>query len=300
MDRCARPRCRCLAAAALLLAAAALLALAAPAAAGPMPFIVPDGAVKLWADDFDAPRYNLNSTLWARVTGKPQWQLQTFTTDSTNLAVAQSVAYINAVKQGGSYTSARIRSRASWHPGMKLADGRTLRSVHIQVRAQVPSPGQGLLASCLLEPVANTYGAWPASGEIGLANLLNGMKSVEQGIHFGGAYPSNKHLEVWTPQANDQPFSGGFHTFAVDWTADTITTYMDSSITGKFRSKRTDATNGWWSAGARSNTRAPFDKPFALSLFVAVGDPWTGAPAANTPFPATLAVDFVRVWGVPA
>lgn len=41
-----------------------------------------------------------------------------------------------------------------------------MRSIHVQVRAQVPSPGQGLLASCLLEPVANRYGAWPASGEV--------------------------------------------------------------------------------------------------------------------------------------
>ena len=75
---------------------------------------------------------------------------------------------------------------------------------------------------------------------------------------------------------------------------------MDGSVTGKFRSKKTGGASGWWSAGAPSNTRAPFDQPFALSLFVAVGDPWTGPPAANTQFPATLAVDFVRVWGVPA
>lgn len=69
-------RCRRLAAAAAAVLAAALLLLAEPAAAGPIPFIVPDGAVKLWADDFDAPRYSLNSSLWARVTGKPGWQLQ--------------------------------------------------------------------------------------------------------------------------------------------------------------------------------------------------------------------------------
>lgn len=75
---------------------------------------------------------------------------------------------------------------------------------------------------------------------------------------------------------------------------------MDGSVTGKFRSRRADPANGWWSAGAPGNARAPFDQPFALSLFVAVGDPWTGAPTANTRFPATLAVDFVRVWGVPA
>lgn len=49
--------------------------------------------------------------------------MQTFTSDSANLAVANSVAYINAVKQGGAYTSARIRSRASWYPGMKVRVG---------------------------------------------------------------------------------------------------------------------------------------------------------------------------------
>lgn len=69
-------RCRRLAAAAAAVLAAALMLLAEPTAAAPIPFIVPDGAVKLWADDFDAPRYSLNSSLWARVTGKPGWQLQ--------------------------------------------------------------------------------------------------------------------------------------------------------------------------------------------------------------------------------
>ncbi len=52
------------------------LLLAAPAAAGPAPFLVPDGAVKLFADDFDSPKYALNTNLWMRVTGKPDWQLQ--------------------------------------------------------------------------------------------------------------------------------------------------------------------------------------------------------------------------------
>lgn len=43
------------------------------------------------------------------------------------------------------------------------------------------------------------------------------------------ADPNNKHQEVWTPQANDQPYSGGFHTFAVDWTANTITSESDAA-----------------------------------------------------------------------
>lgn len=76
--------------------------------------------------------------------------------------------------------------------------------------------------------------------------------------------------------------------------------WMDGSVTGKFVSRRRDAAKGWWSGGAPSNARAPFDQPFALSLSLAVGDPWSGAPLPNTTFPATLAVDFVRVYGFPA
>lgn len=53
-----------------------LLLLSAPASAGPAPFLLPDGAVKLFADDFDSPKYALNTNLWTRLTGKPDWQLQ--------------------------------------------------------------------------------------------------------------------------------------------------------------------------------------------------------------------------------
>lgn len=52
------------------------LLLAVPATAGPAPFLVPEGAVKLFADDFDSPKYALNTNLWTRITGKPDWQLQ--------------------------------------------------------------------------------------------------------------------------------------------------------------------------------------------------------------------------------
>lgn len=44
--------------------------------AAAMPFIVPDGAVPLWSDDFDKPLYTLDARKWTRVTGKPAWQLQ--------------------------------------------------------------------------------------------------------------------------------------------------------------------------------------------------------------------------------
>ena len=39
-----------------------------------------------------------------------------------------------------------------------------------------------------------------------------------------------------------------------------------------------------------------FNRPFHLLLDLAVGGDWPGPPDASTPFPATLLVDWVRVY----
>ena len=41
---------------------------------------------------------------------------------------------------------------------------------------------------------------------------------------------------------------------------------------------------------------APFDEPFHLLLNVAVGGNFVGSPDADTPFPAEMVVDYVRVY----
>ena len=40
----------------------------------------------------------------------------------------------------------------------------------------------------------------------------------------------------------------------------------------------------------------PFDKPQYLILNLAIGGDWGGPPDATTQFPATMLVDYVRVW----
>jgi beta-glucanase (GH16 family) len=41
---------------------------------------------------------------------------------------------------------------------------------------------------------------------------------------------------------------------------------------------------------------APFDQDFYVIMNVGVGGSWPGAPDATTPFPAEMAVDWVRVF----
>jgi beta-glucanase (GH16 family) len=42
-----------------------------------------------------------------------------------------------------------------------------------------------------------------------------------------------------------------------------------------------------------------FDHPFYVLLNVAVGGVWPGDPDASTTFPATMQVDYVRVYAEP-
>jgi hypothetical protein len=40
-----------------------------------------------------------------------------------------------------------------------------------------------------------------------------------------------------------------------------------------------------------------FDHPFGILFDIAVGGNFVGSPNASTPFPQTLLVDYVRVYG---
>ena len=57
------------------------------------------------------------------------------------------------------------------------------------------------------------------------------------------------------------------------------------------------AGQGWFSSGPGAGPQAPFDQPFYIILNLAVGGQLPGGPDPSTPFPATLAVDYVRVYG---
>jgi hypothetical protein len=157
------------------------------------------------------------------VQGRDTNQLQTYTNSLDNIAVVDDILYIKAQRlQDGTYTSGRLNSRPNggWYPGMALPDGSTAGSVHVEASIQVPTPGQGLWPQFWLAPLEDTYGAWPASGEIDVMQARNNMSSITQALQFGSPWPANSKAEVTT--AEIAPFLGDFHTFAADWSADAI------------------------------------------------------------------------------
>jgi beta-glucanase (GH16 family) len=72
-------------------------------------------------------------------------------------------------------------------------------------------------------------------------------------------------------------FSAGYHTFAVEWKPDEILWYVDGIV--------------------RYRTREHVPSvPMYVLVNLAVGGDWPGNPDAATPFPATMDVDYVRVY----
>ncbi|HYO09684.1 MAG TPA: PA14 domain-containing protein [Tepidisphaeraceae bacterium] len=138
---------------------------------------------------------------------------------------------------------------------------------YMEVRAKLPA-GQGLWPAIWMMPASH--------------NDDNGELDV---LEVTGDDPSRANFNLHRNGLNDghewvgPDFSQDFHTFGVDWQADHVAWYVD----GVERARTTDPR---------------YISPEAMYpiLNVALGGDWAGAPDATTPFPATMDVDYVRVW----
>jgi beta-glucanase (GH16 family) len=75
-----------------------------------------------------------------------------------------------------------------------------------------------------------------------------------------------------------------FHVFSLVWTPTQITMYVDDM---PYMSESSSSiSSGTW----------PFNQPQFLIVNVAVGGDWPGPPTAQTVFPQSMYVDYVRVF----
>lgn len=191
------------------------------------------------------------------------------------------------------YSSARLNSKGKgdWLYG------------RIEVRAKAPQ-GQGTWSAVWMLPTENHYGAWAASGEIDIMEVVNlgtrcqscpgGIENQALGtIHYGGVWPRN----VYSGEATVLPPSeDGYHVYAVQWDPGRITWLVDGRpyATRTYRDWRTEAPG-------RLQTRfAPFDRPFHLILNLAIGGNLSESRnergVSPEGFPKSLEIDWVRVF----
>ena len=106
--------------------------------------------------------------------------------------------------------------------------------------------------------------------------------ATTQGLQSCDPAATNDHCVIGDPSQ--------FHTYAVQWTAQSLTFLYDG---------QTCLVDHWTSASPLIDP-APFNEPFYICLTQALGIGTNDFMPGSTPLPATTSVDWVRVWGVPA
>jgi beta-glucanase (GH16 family) len=172
----------------------------------------------------------------------------------------------------------------SYTSGMVTTTGKFAQAYgRFEFRARFPTTdGPGLHGALWLWPEDESrYGGRPAAGEIDVAEYYTQYPDrVVPYLHFdeavAGQRVTNTDCFVERP---DQ-----FHTYSLEWTPETMTIAYDGRV----------CLQTTWQATGLVRP-APFDVPFFLNLTQALGR-GTNAPGDDLELPATLDVDYVRVW----
>jgi beta-glucanase (GH16 family) len=156
--------------------------------------------------------------------------------------------------------------------------------------AMPPSSVPGLQETLWLYPENETlYGPWPDSGEIDYAEFYSLYPNNDvPAIHYPGA-GNDPNAQSDNCVISGQSTAGQFHTYALMWTPTTMTTYYDGHPC------MTDVYAPYVSSP--DTAPAPFNQPFFLNFTAALGSASGDEFRPNqTPLPATMQVDWVRVW----
>jgi beta-glucanase (GH16 family)/transcriptional regulator with XRE-family HTH domain len=237
----------------------------------------------IWHDEFagsaGAPP---DSTKWQVVTGAGGWgnhELEDYTSRASNVSLDGKghlaiTAEHGTYADGGAtsnYTSGRIQTKGLYQS----------RYGQIEARIKLPA-GQGLWPAFW---ALGADGAWPEAGEIDVMENIGSKPSTIFGSIHGPQAGSARGYAISATEHAHSSLAAGFHTYGVEWSPKEIVFTLD----GVPYATRTRS-------DLSSSQRWVFNKPFYLLLNLAVGGTWPGSPNASTRFPATMLVDWVRVY----
>jgi len=251
------------------------------------------GWVQVWNDEFDGPAgTRIDTTKWRYDTadgcassncGWGNNEKEYYSRDAANVALngqgqlaivarvapAGLVSYYRACR----YTSGKITTRGR----MEAVPGR------VEARIRLAA-GQGLWPAFWM--LGSDIGAtgWPGSGELDIMeNRGSAPATASSAVHGPGYSGNTPFVHARTLTAGS--YTSDFHTFAVEWDSLLIRYFIDDSL--HYSVSRSDVAHyGHW----------VFDQPFFVIVNQAVGGHFDGDPQSDAIFPATMLVDYVRVY----
>ncbi|WP_034058051.1 glycoside hydrolase family 16 protein [Lacinutrix jangbogonensis] len=220
-----------------------------------------------------------NNALWTYDvgTGDNGWgnnELQYYTDRTENVKVENGYLLITANEEeynGSSYTSSRLLTNG-------LFDQQYGR---FEARIRLPY-GQGMWPAFWLLGENCDEVIWPQCGEIDIMEYRGQEPTKVHGSVHGPGYSGGEAITKTYTLENDR-FDTGFHVFGIEWTPDYINYYVDDKLYNQITPA--DVTGEW-----------VFNQPFYIIINLAVGGSFVGSPNAETVFPQTMLIDYVRVY----
>jgi beta-glucanase (GH16 family) len=248
---------------------------------------------QVWSDEFDGPAgAPVDATKWTndladgcaeKLCGWGNDEKEYYSTDASNISTngqGQLVIVGKAAPAGLTcyygtcrYTSAKITTRG------KLVVSPAGR---VEARIKLPS-GQGLWPAFWMLGSTCPQTPWPNCGEIDIMENKGSQPSSTSSALHGPGYSGA------TPFAHSQSFPNGnvtdFHTYAVEWDTFTVKWFVDGVV--HYQVGITDI---------NAYGVSVLDKSFIVILNLAIGGHFDGDPQSDAIFPATMLVDYVRVF----
>jgi beta-glucanase (GH16 family) len=229
----------------------------------------------VWTDEFDysgAPA----ADKWGYDLGGGGWgnqELENYTNSRNNSWVENGKLYIKAIKNNGTWSSARLvtRQKGDWIYG------------RVEVRAKIPG-GRGVWAAIWMLPTDYSYGSWPNSGEIDIMEHVGYDVNRIYGTIHTGAFNHTLGTQKGSNMIVSTAYSE-FHDYAIEWNEEKILLFVDDKLYYTFNNLH------------KTSREWPFDKRFHLIMNIAVGGSWGGAQGIDPNLSeAVMEIEHVRIF----
>lgn len=222
----------------------------------------------LWSDEFNGT--SVDGTKWTLDNGNPNVNNEKEYYQSANATVTGGNLVITAKNQsvgGQPYTSAKLNSSGKF----SVTYGR------IEARIKLPAFQGSWPAFWMLGNNIGTVG-WPSCGEIDIMEQVNTNNTILGTMHWNGGSGHVQYGSSTTATATD------YHVYAVEWDSSSIKWYVDNTlyVTGNIQNN--------------INNTGAFQLPFYIILNLAVGGDLPGQTVNTGAMPASMLVDYVRVY----
>ncbi|HSL29685.1 MAG TPA: carbohydrate binding domain-containing protein [Anaerolineales bacterium] len=247
----------------------------------------------VWSDEFNTRAGTApDPAVWGREVGDgtangiPGWgnsELEYYTAGTENAATdGQGNLKITVKEADGSllcyygpceYTSARLLTKNRF----EVAYGR------IEARIKVPE-GAGLWPAFWMLGTDIDQVGWPQTGEIDIMEFVGRVPTEVFGTLHGPGYSGGQ--SYGDTYDLGEPVGDQYHVFSVEWQPDRIVWYIDGIQ--YFAATPDDP--------FMQGKQWVFNHPFFILMNVAVGGNFGGAVGADTVFPQSMDVDYVRLY----